>query len=102
MKNPETKVISIAILKAKPGKRDKLKSGLLALIEPTRAEAGNLDYVLFEVKEQSGVFYMREAFLSHAALEAHLSTPHFLKFKETLDEVLQEPIELVFLDQLSD
>ena len=44
-------LVSLAVLKAKPGKQQELKEGLLSLIEPTRAEQGNLDYVLFEMRD---------------------------------------------------
>lgn len=91
----------IAVLKAKPGKREALQQGLLALIEPTRAEAGNLDYVLFELRDEPGTFYMREAFASQAALDAHAATPHFQAFAATIDDLLAEPLRLIFLDQVS-
>lgn len=51
----------MAVLKAKPGKQQALKQCLLALIEPARAEPGNLEYVLFELSDEPGSFYMREA-----------------------------------------
>ena len=63
-------LVSIAVLKAKAGKEQALKEELLKLIEPTRAEPGNLDYVLFEQRDEQGTFYMREAFRDQAALDA--------------------------------
>ncbi|MFY0480425.1 putative quinol monooxygenase [Achromobacter marplatensis] len=95
------KLVSIAILKAKPGKAEILKSMLLALIEPTRAEPGNLDYVLFELTDQPGTFYMREAFVDKAALDAHFATSYFQAFEAQMDSVLAEPIRLQFLTQVS-
>jgi quinol monooxygenase YgiN len=94
-------LISLAVLKAKPGQQDALKSGLLSLIEPTRAEPGNLDYVLFEQKDEPGTFYMREAFQGQAALDAHFATAHFQRFAATADDLLSEPLKLIFLEQVS-
>lgn len=37
-------VSAIAVLKAKPGKTADLRQALKALLQPTRQEAGNLDY----------------------------------------------------------
>ena len=54
-----------------------MKEELLKLIEPTRAEPGNLDYVLFEQRDEQGTFYMREAFRDQAALDAHISMGGF-------------------------
>lgn len=94
-------LVSIAVLKAKPGQREALRQGLLALIEPTRAEAGCLDYVLFELRDEPGTFYMREAFTSPAALDVHKATPHFRTFAAKTGEVLAEPLRLIVLDRVS-
>jgi quinol monooxygenase YgiN len=94
-------LISIAVLKAKPGKQQALKQGLLALVEPTRTEPGNLDYVLFELRDEPGTFYMREAFKHQAALDAHFATPYFKQFAATADSLLKEPLQLIFLEQVS-
>ena len=94
-------LISIAVLKAKPGKQQALKQGLLALVEPTRTEPGNLDYVLFELRDEPGTFYMREAFKDQAALDVHFATPYFKQFAATADSLLKEPLQLIFLEQVS-
>lgn len=49
-------LVSIAVIKAKAGKEQALKEELLKLIEPPRAEPGNLDYVLFEQRDEQGTF----------------------------------------------
>jgi quinol monooxygenase YgiN len=95
------RLVAIAVLTARPGKRDELRASLLALIEPTRTEAGNLDYVLFEQRDNPGTFYMREAFQSQAALDAHIAAPQFRVFAERIDELLVEAPRLIFLDQVS-
>ena len=94
-------LVSLAVLKAKPGKQDALKAGLLSLIEPTRAEPGNLDYVLFERRDEPGTFYMREAFKDQTALDAHFATAYFQRFAATADDLLSEPLHLIFLEQVS-
>lgn len=101
MKTHAEKIISIAVLKAKPGKREALREGLLKLIEPTRQEVGNLDYVLFESKDEPGVFYMREAFRNQVALDEHFRSSYFQAFAATMDDLLAEPLRLIFLDQVS-
>jgi quinol monooxygenase YgiN len=95
-------LVSLAVLKAKLGKQQALKAGLLNLIEPTRTEPGNLDYVLFEQRDEPGTFYMREAFKDQAALDAHFATPYFQRFAAAADDWLDEPLQLIFLEQVSD
>ncbi|GLH49429.1 antibiotic biosynthesis monooxygenase [Pseudomonas sp. B2021] len=94
-------LVSLAVLKAKPGQEHALKAGLLSLIEPTLAEPGNLDYVLFERRDEPGTFYMREAFKNQAALDEHFATPYFQRFAATADALLSEPLQLIFLEQVS-
>ncbi|WLH38405.1 putative quinol monooxygenase [Pseudomonas sp. FP2196] len=94
-------LVSIAVLKAKTGQEQALKDGLLALVDPTRAEPGNLDYVLFELRDERGTFYMREAFKDQAALDAHFATPYFQRFAAAANDLLAEPLQLIFLEQVS-
>jgi quinol monooxygenase YgiN len=101
MTDTEEKLVSLAILKARAGQHEALRQELLALIEPTRAEPGNLDYVLFEMRDEPGTFYMREAFRHQAALDQHFATPHFQSFAAQVDQLLEEPLRLIFLDQVS-
>ena len=95
------KLISIAILKARPNKRLELQAELLGLIKPTRSESGNLDYVLFELRDDPGTFYMREAFENQAALDLHFQAPYFQAFAAKADDLLADPLKLVFLNQIS-
>ena len=94
-------VVSLATLVAREGRRDDLRRALLTLIEPTRAERGNLDYVLFEKTESPGTFIMREAFASMAALGEHQQTAHYAAFAAQADDLLAEPLALTFLTPVS-
>ena len=94
-------LISIAVLKAKAGRRDDLRAALSALVPPTRQEPGCLDYTLFELSDEPGSFYMRESFENRAALDTHFATPHFRAFEQRADELLDTPIRLVFLEKVA-
>lgn len=90
----------IAVLKAKEGKRDSLKSALQALIAPTRQETGCLDYALFQLQETPDVFYMRESWKGQEALDVHIALPHFQVFVQQMDDLLAEPLQLVRLSAI--
>ncbi len=90
----EEKLVSIAVLKARAGMRDQLRRELIKLIEPTRHEPGNLDYVLFELRDEPGTFYMREAFVSQAALDSHCQTDYFQALPRRLSLCLQSHCSL--------
>ena len=101
MKMEADKLVSIAVLKAKAGMGEVLRRELLELIEPTRLEPGNLDYVLFELRDEPETFYMREAFVNQAALDAHCETDYFQAFVRQADELLAEPLRLIFMEEVS-
>ncbi|WP_434771159.1 putative quinol monooxygenase [Pseudomonas entomophila] len=94
-------IVLLATLTAKAGQADALKAALLALVEPTRAEPGNLDYMLFERRDEPGRFCMREAFAHQAAFDAHVASEHFQRFLAGSDALLAEPPQLTFLDPVS-
>lgn len=90
----------IAILKAKPGKRDLLKKALQALLLPTRQEPGNIEYQLYQLRDTPDCFYVREAWRGQEGLEAHIALPHFQAFILQMDELLAEPLRLDYLTKV--
>lgn len=58
-------------LKAVAGKEDELRRDLLALVEPSRSEDGNVRYDLFEDQDQSGLFVFVEEWASVEARNRH-------------------------------
>lgn len=87
----------IAVLKAQPGKTETLRQALRALLLPTRQEPGNVDYALFQLRDAPDTFYMRESWRGQAALEEHISLPHFQEFIAQMDGLLAEPLRLDYL-----
>ncbi|WP_151994318.1 putative quinol monooxygenase [Buttiauxella massiliensis] len=88
----------IAVLKAKEGQQDNLKSALQALIAPTRQEGGCLDYALFQLQDSPDTFYMRESWKGQEALDVHIALPHFQAFIKQMDALLAEPLQLIRLN----
>lgn len=72
----------IAKLTAKPGKEDALLPMLKALVAPTRAEAGCINYELHRSHEHPGTFIFTESWASHEAWEAHKKSTHFVAFDD--------------------
>ena len=80
----------IAFMKAAPGKEDELRSELEALIEPTSQEDGFVNYDLHESVDAPGTFFFYENWESGAQLDAHLATPHLVRFAEIMGGLLDE------------
>lgn len=64
------------------GEEEELIATLLALIEPSRAEAGCLRYDLVRSEDGSGELVFIEEWASEEALELHRQTEHLRAAKE--------------------
>ncbi|MDZ7864281.1 putative quinol monooxygenase [Acidovorax sp.] len=94
---PTPPLVSLAVLHAKADQHDQLRAALKAMVPLTRQEPGCLDYTLFEQADAPGTFYMRESFTDRAALDAHIAMPYFRAFAKRFDELLDRPLQLIYL-----
>src|SRR5271155_4309796 len=81
-------------LPANPDMGDELGRRLMALAEPARAEAGNINYNLHRSRDDPDVWALYENWTSPAALEAHFEEGYRKAFVATLGEVMQGEIDL--------
>lgn len=72
----------VAKLIAKPGKEEELLPMLKALLAPTRAEQGCINYDLHRSHEAPGTFIFTESWASKELWEAHMQSPHLVEFGE--------------------
>jgi quinol monooxygenase YgiN len=69
--------VVVAKWTAKPGEEDAVAAALARLIEPSRAEPGNLGYKVHRDPENPAVFLLYEQYESEDAYAAHGASPHF-------------------------
>jgi quinol monooxygenase YgiN len=93
-------VTVIARFRSKPGKEKDLRAELLALVAPTRAEDGCVNYDLHESNETPGLFFFYENWTTAASLARHLDTQHIKKMLGQTSDLLAEPIEIHQLTML--
>ncbi|MDD2337473.1 MAG: putative quinol monooxygenase [Geobacteraceae bacterium] len=98
---PNKQVTLIAKITAKPGKEDQVKKELLAVIDPTRSEAGCISYNLHQDADNNAVFMFYENWSSKEILEQHLQTPHLQGLLAKADELFAEPLEVKFYEILA-
>lgn len=96
----DKQITLIARLKAKPGFENKLEEMAKSLIEPTRAEAGCINYILHRDLEDATVYYFYETWRSQEDLDLHFQTPHLKRAFELAPEILAEPLQLTRLEKL--
>jgi quinol monooxygenase YgiN len=99
MPTPEmqTEVRIVAEITAKPGQADALRPILLAMLPPSRAEAGCRHYELHEDLDAVGHFFFYERYTDAAAFAFHLTTPHFKQLGPAIGELIAEPPKITRL-----
>lgn len=100
MKRPGCTIIGTVV--AKPEKREELLRILSAQVAPTRAEAGCINYDFHSDTADPNVFVFYENFASREALDDHLKQPHLRPLTNRIDNLLAKPVDIRFLDMLSD
>jgi quinol monooxygenase YgiN len=67
-----------------------VKAELLKLIEPTRQEAGCIEYRLHQDNDDPKVFIFYENWQSMASLERHIASTHYQDYVAAVDGMIEE------------
>lgn len=84
----------LALFTAAPGKEEELEEVLLALIEPTRKEAGCSRYDLVQGLGKPAEFAFIEEWESAEHLDAHSQTPHVQEAGRKAGPLLAAPASI--------
>jgi (4S)-4-hydroxy-5-phosphonooxypentane-2,3-dione isomerase len=68
--------VVVAKWTAKPGEEEAVAEALLRLVEPSRAEPGNLVYQPHRDPSDASVFMIYEQYVDEAAFKTHLESDH--------------------------
>ena len=79
----------VAILVARPGKAEELRALLAGMVNPSRAEQGNLQYNLWRDKADLGRFVIEERYLDDAAAAAHHASPHYKNYLSKINDLAE-------------
>lgn len=91
----------IARMRAKPGKEQELRRELEALVEPTTKEDGYVNYDLHQGADDPAVFFFYENWESEAHLDAHLQTPHLVRFVGIMEDLLDGELVIQKLQRIA-
>jgi quinol monooxygenase YgiN len=98
----DKKLTVLAHVHAQAEALEKVKQECLALVAPSRAEEGCINYDLHQSIDDPTLFVFYENWVSREALERHLLTPHSLAFDERTSGLLAAEAEITFWEMLSD
>lgn len=96
------RVTVVATIKAKPGMEDTVRAAVEALVAPTRAEAGCINYDLHQSAEDPSVLMLYENWVSKKDLDEHLAMPYLKDFLGKADELLAEPVGIALWQMISE
>lgn len=91
----ESRAKIVAILTARPGQEAALESLLRGLVEPSRAEPGNLRWEIWQDVATPGCFVLDELYRDEAAVAAHRSSPHFQHYLSSVEALAQRQAHVV-------
>lgn len=84
----------VAHLRAQEGKGAALGEALKGLIEPTRAEPGNISYELLASLDDERDYTFVEEYRDGDALDAHMNTPHVQAAIAAMPELVDGDLDL--------
>ena len=87
-----SRLVVVAIFRARAGREQALSTALLAMLAPTRLESGCLNYDLHGSNDDPGLFFFHETWVSVDDHRAHLDTQHVRHLLEIIPKLLLEPI----------
>ncbi|TSB47937.1 putative quinol monooxygenase [Alkalicoccobacillus porphyridii] len=86
-------IIIHAKMSVKPEYKEEFLKEIEAVIEGTRAEAGNTSYELFQDPKDANGFVMVENWKDMEAVQAHNTSPHFQSFIAAAKDMLSAPLQ---------
>ncbi|MCU1289420.1 MAG: Antibiotic biosynthesis monooxygenase [Acidobacteria bacterium] len=95
-------VVLIARLKVKKEAVEEAKRAALAIVEPSRDEAGCLNYDFHQTIDDPSVFVWHETWANQSAIEEHGNSEHFKQFGKAIENIVEEPLQLTFAKMVSE
>jgi quinol monooxygenase YgiN len=88
-KNMSSHVKIIAILAARPGKVEQLRTLLDGMVAPSRQEPGNLRYDLWHDQTDPARFVLDELYVNSEAVAAHRASAHFHNYLSAINDLAE-------------
>jgi quinol monooxygenase YgiN len=90
----ENQVTVVALFTAKPGMEETVRQAIEAVIAPTRAEPGCMNYDLHQSSEDPSIFMLYENWNSKKDLDDHLAMPYLKDLAAKAEGLLAKPLDI--------
>lgn len=91
----------LALMPARNGRGDDLGEALMALVDRTRQEPGNITYNVHRSNNDPQLWMMYEHWTSQEALDAHFEQPYMKDLVSRLPVLLEGELKLQMFTQTS-
>jgi quinol monooxygenase YgiN len=91
----------VAQIKAKPGKERLVRQELLSLVNPSRKDAGCLNYDLHQALDNPALFLFHENWTSQALLDQHLQKPDLQAVLARVSQLVAEPPQITLWEKIA-
>lgn len=81
-------------LHARENQQEALRSALAEVIPPTSREPGCIEVHAYGSNRDPHLFYIHSRWHDEAAFDLHATLPHTVKFIETVEPMLDHPLEV--------
>jgi quinol monooxygenase YgiN len=99
--NSNRQLTIVAILHARSGIEEELGRRLGELVDPSRAEAGCINYDLHRSNTDPAIWILYENWSSSEALEIHFATDLLVRLLADVDGMLAKPLQIHRLTMVS-
>ncbi|MGF6771907.1 quinol monooxygenase YgiN [Paraburkholderia sp. GAS199] len=79
----------VAVLTAREQRAAELETLLRGMVPASRAEPGNLQYDLWQDKDNPGRFFLEELYRDSDAANSHRATPHFQNYVAHINDLAE-------------
>ena len=94
-------IVLVARMRVRPDAVEKTKAAVLAVVEPSRAEEGCLNYDVHQAIDEPTVFVWHETWVNKAALDAHFAMPYFEALFAEVTHYMEEPTQITLSRMIS-
>jgi quinol monooxygenase YgiN len=79
---------------ARDGEAEAVAAALSAVVPPSRAEPGCRAIAAYRATRDDRLFYIHSRWADEAAFELHATLPHTVRFIETVQKLIDHPLEV--------
>ena len=94
-------IVISATLIAKEGKESELENLLSSLVQEVKSESGVISYILHRSNDNPRKFFFYEKYKDKKSVDFHMSTPYLKKAFDKYQDLLAQPSEVDFYNEVS-